>query len=402
MINISTRHDGLTQGDLGWLRHRSRAYVTNVVRNLRAAQERGLPAIRPAESCIRSAIIVGAGPSLEKNRHLLGEAQRNGWTIICVNASLPAIMEHVEPDYCVARELVAVHLGMPEIPERTKLIVDIGAHPAVFDKAHAWFVPAQSRLYDVCERLSVRPVYAGSAALTAAARIALDAGAERIALVGTDLAFARTGRGYSSGAQWEGLDLTNGRFRDEALRQVRGVCAAAGMPASIREDDASERVPTGDGGEPLLALPSWTNQATWLTAMARSRELDFINATEGGRRIDGWKQIPLETAGLAVDGYQSESDPLVLSEPDDDAYASLWSSLLASCDRLERVAAEVMEPTDTGFSGIHHFYCGSQFVEAWAQRDFIDAEGLPVAEQLVRYENARIAAAKAMRELLGG
>lgn len=415
MTTLSSRHDGLTPGDLGWLRHRSRAYITNVVRNLRHAERNAIPALRPAEGRVRSAIIVGAGPSLERNRHLLGEAQRNGWTIICVNASLAAVMEHVEPDYCVARELVAIHLGLPEIPSRTKLVVDIGAHPAVFDRAAAYFIPAQSRVYDVCEHLSVRPVYAGSAALTSAARIALDAGAERIALVGTDLAFARSGQGYSAGAQWEGLDLTGDRFSDEALRQVRGICAAAGMPMSIREDDASELVAAADGGSPLRALPSWTNQATWLTAMAASRaDVLFTNATEGGRRIDGWQHMSLETAlgsgphrvwwdsNRCEDGSDDEPSLIAMSEPGDHAYTALWSTLRASCDRLERVAAEVMEPTDEGFAGIHDFYRGSQFVEAWAQRDYIDAEGLPVAEQLVRYENARIEAARAMRGLLGG
>lgn len=401
MTTLSSRHDGLTPGDLGWLRHRSRAYITNVVRNLRHAERNAIPALRPAEGRVRSAIIVGAGPSLERNRHLLGEAQRNGWTIICVNASLAAVMEHVEPDYCVARELVAIHLGLPEIPSRTKLVVDIGAHPAVFDRAAAYFIPAQSRVYDVCEHLSVRPVYAGSAALTSAARIALDAGAERIALVGTDLAFARSGQGYSAGAQWEGLDLTGDRFSDEALRQVRGICAAAGMPMSIREDDASELVAAADGGSPLRALPSWTNQATWLTAMAASRaDVLFTNATEGGRWIEGWAHEPLSMILDEASVCDDDEGWLRMSEPGDHAYAALWSSLRASCDRLERIAAEVMEPTDEGFAGIHDFYRGSQFVEAWAQRDYIDAEGLPVAEQLVRYENARIEAAKAMRAMM--
>lgn len=399
----SARSDGLTRADIGWLRHRSRTYVTNLVRNLRVAAERHEPALRPAEGKLKSAIIVGAGPSLEKNRHLLKQAQDAGWTILCVNASLPAIIEHVEPDYCFAREMVAVHLGLPEMPSRTKLIADVGSHAAVFDRSYAWFLGAQPRTYEICAELGVRPIYAGSAALTTAVSVALEAGATRIALVGTDLAFARGGQGYASSSQWEGLNLTeageDSRFAESALRTHRGICAAVGLQPSLQENTQTELVPAWDGGEPLRAISAWTDQATWLEDVAkRWSKVDWIAATEGGRALTGWRQdtlanvleMPPTDLGMRIRLYP----------PQREDFDRLIQGLIASCDRLERIAHEVLEPTGDGFGAIDGFHLGAQLVEVWAQRDYIDAEGLPVKEQLECYEAARISAARAMRAML--
>lgn len=405
MIDVSRRQDGLTNSDLGWIRHRSRSYLTNMIADLRMAMERRMPALRHAEPSLRSAIIVGAGPSLEKNRHLLAKAQSQGWTIICVNASLPAILEHVEPDYCVARELFAVHLGMPEMPPRTKLLVSLGANTSVFERAYAWWVAAEARSYDICSQLGVRPVNAGSAALTAAAWIALQAGAKRIAVVGTDLAFARGGRGYASSSQWEGVDLDgdgeSATLRDEGLSVHRGVAFASGHQPSLSVSTRTEEAPALDGGPPLRTLQCWTNQATWLEDLAAHWPgVYWINATEGGRALKGWRPTTMEDL-LKLEpssvGYRLRMFPAAQED-----YERWRTSVLRSCDRLERIANEVLAPTEDGFACIDGFHIGAQMVEVWAQRDYIDAEGLPVAEQLECYERARINAARAVRGMLEG
>jgi len=393
------RPDGLTNGDLGFLRHRTKPLVRNTIRNLACAAATSKPPLRPELSRIERAIVVGAGPSLAKNRHLLAAAQKRGWAILCVNASLTAIAEHVDPDVCVVREQLAVGAGLLGLSDRTLLVAEIGAHEDVFKRAGAWFVPAYPRYFELVDALGIRPVLAGSAALTTAVSIALEAGAKEIALVGVDLAFARDGEGYAPQSQWQGFRHNGERIEGDGLMAMAGVAAAAGMAPAVTHDTATERVPAWDGGAPLRALDSWSDQARWLETMAMraGSHVGLWNATEGGRAIAGWRARDL----AAVLDTNAAPPSLAVGTPNADAIRRYLRQLAASADRLERIAREVLEPTDDGLGAIHQWHAGAPLVSSWAQREYLDAEQLPTAaQQLEAFEGGRISAAQAVRAML--
>lgn len=152
----------------------------------------------------RPAFVVGAGPSLSRNGHLLAQAQECG-PIICVNSSAQAVVRHgVQPDVLVVREMteIARHL---EGVDPTWLVADVQAHPAIFAQATHWFASAHIRHVELARSLRSPLVYAGTAALTSAVMLARMWGADPIVLVGCDLAFGPKGEGYAAGTPWETL-----------------------------------------------------------------------------------------------------------------------------------------------------------------------------------------------------
>lgn len=396
-------------GDIGFIRHRLKRVCENTVRNLQ--RMRSKPSLSMNPDACKSAIIVGAGPSLDNNKHLLLEAQESGWAIICVNASYTAIGGLLDPDICVIREQIDVGTGLRWIGG-TLLVADIAAHESVWDPAGAFFIPAYPRFYDLARKLDVRPLFAGTAALTSAVAIALEHGAQKIALVGCDLAFAPDGHGYAQDSQWEDTrvedDANGARMAGAGVDAMRGAAATVGMPLSIPERPQLTTATSWDGTATVRALETWEDQARWLEQLGKriGDGVELIK-TEGGRQLRGWSHRTLESI-LGEGLGRSDLSAWVHPPPSGERIDAAIRMYKNQCDLVERVAAEVLEPSQGGlaalWSGDHltHAAFGGPLIEAFAGREIVDASGLEPARRCEQIYNAFVAGAQRMRERLEG
>lgn len=264
---------------------RATALTRNAIRNLATAHR---PMV--ATSCkplSGPAFIVGAGPSLDKNAHLLAEAQRRG-AVFSVNTSSGAVGRHIKADFCVSIESadVSAHLN----PEHFDILIgDLASHESVWEMAQAWISSSSPHLLGLLRLLGVEPVSHAGAVTTAAMQLARLWGADPIVLVGMDLAMGHTDQAYAQGAGWDGLTATvdgerlilEGRPDREEAHERAGLRPIYRRPKlhEVESWDRSGVVPTkGD----------FLKQLSWF-----ADQRPGINATEGGAHIPGWEHVGL-------------------------------------------------------------------------------------------------------------
>ncbi len=220
------------------------------------------------------AICVAAGPSLLKNIGLLQKRRRQA-LIVAVDSAAKVLMDHGITPHCIAtidpitaslQKLETVAASRPDIP----LVWTPEAHPDTvgrFTGGPQFVMPGVNDFF----RLHLAPLFADrhvfqdlESVMHAAIRVALLAGCDPIVFIGLDLA------------------LTGGKDH------------ADGCPVRW-ELGHQQRIPVlaWDGGE-VATIPVLFNQIRTLTALiGRHPATRFIDATEGGARIDGAEPVPL-------------------------------------------------------------------------------------------------------------
>ncbi|MCA9608615.1 MAG: DUF115 domain-containing protein, partial [Myxococcales bacterium] len=147
------------------------------------------------------AFIVSAGPSLDKNRHLLAEAGRRG-AIFTVNTAAPAVAAAGAPiDLLVAIEVLdvskAITMAAPHIRALALDITSGGANYDVAIEPKIVFGPDTQAFRPLLDDLGVAPLGYGGSVATAAFSLAAALGADPIVMVGQDLAYPN-GRAYAT------------------------------------------------------------------------------------------------------------------------------------------------------------------------------------------------------------
>lgn len=270
--------------------------VEAVVRNVPRA--RGASSVGQVGRVLegQTAFVISAGPSLDRNRHLLREAARKG-VILATGTAIPVLRaEGVPADVLVVIDPVwkTEDIAGSESGVRA-LAVDLGADARV----HAFDVPrvvysqfGYASGFEAPEA-PVGMVYGASVA-TACVSLADALGAANVVLLGQDCAHTG-GRSYARGLG-----------RDDFLVQVE-----ARSVRYLYPDWIWERVARGAARAPLervqrLDVPAWNSEGMvvttadletfrqWFVQWARLRPGPRrINATEGGARIEGWDSLPL-------------------------------------------------------------------------------------------------------------
>ncbi len=376
----------MSAADDAFVRHKSRHAVTWALLNLRRLHEHASVTSAGTPLAGRTAIIVGAGPSLLRNGERLIDAQKKGVAILAVNSSDGALRAlAVVPDVLVARE--SLDLGEDIAACRAPLIaLDICAHPSMWDAAEgrlAWFIPGYPRHMRVCQGIGVRPVFGGTSALCSATKIALMWGAARIVLVGVDLALAPDGRAYHPDTP-RLRDLradvaVDGRGEHLAFSgwdENSALCLASGQPAQPSKQ-RFERVPAADWSAMLPTTDPWQDQRDWLEieASRHGARVELLNATEGGGGIIGWRVTTLER----VVSDEPQRDPIVVPAvyPVGRAENGMLIDELRRCaDLQESISRCMLAPTGPDISRFQDhagFVMGSPLTEALAAHRTIDA-----------------------------
>ncbi len=240
----------------------------------------------------RPAIIVSAGPSLNKQLPLLA-AHQDLFTIIAVDTVWPILNTHgIVPDYLVALDPVTP----PSWPQdglspRTRLVADMIASPTMVwshDRGHI-MTCADGHIAETLRFLGASPgrLGVGGSVATLAFNLAVHMGANPVVLIGQDLALTG-GKDHADGYLYTySAQMLEGRTE-------KGYDVDGYYGGKVRTE------------RQLLAYKAWFE--------ARFKELPdlmVINATEGGARIDGALQIPfaLVCEQIGMTSLRKESHP---------------------------------------------------------------------------------------------
>lgn len=245
----------------------------------------------------KPAFLVSAGPSLDRNRHLLPEAARRG-TVVAVNTSAPAVVDVGVPvDLMVVLEALPIVETIEKLEGSVKaLAVDFSAHPASFRapvEPRMVFHGYASEASPGCRLGFPVVAHAGNVAI-AAMRLLAALGADPIVLIGQDCALT-DGRMYGAGT---GRDKWTARAEGEEM-----VLEYSEAFAALFEDAglvAARRFPRVEldawGGGKVNSIVSYAEAARAAAEVAKEEggKRRLINATEGGAHLEGWEELPLE------------------------------------------------------------------------------------------------------------
>ncbi|EAL8497468.1 DUF115 domain-containing protein [Campylobacter jejuni] len=226
------------------------------------------------ESCI----VVCAGPSLQKQIPLLKKYQEN-FVIFCVDGAYPLLVKHnITPDYVLNLDFEEYPLEFfKEVnPEnKTLFILAASTHPSVVDYLYKKQIPLSIVLSDNLpyQNLHINDfgylefgTHVGHACYTLAIALKF----KNIILIGQDLSFDKQGNSH-----FDSFDL--GSDIDTTLN----------IPTL-------KTVAYGGLGEVLTHL-AWDDYRKKLEDLfARNSQVNFLNATEGGARIEFTKEINFE------------------------------------------------------------------------------------------------------------
>ncbi len=226
------------------------------------------------ESCI----VVCAGPSLQKQIPLLKKYQEN-FVIFCVDGAYPLLVKHdITPDYVLNLDFEEYPLEFfKEVnPEnKTLFILAASTHPSVVDYLYKKQIPLSIALSDNLpyQNLHINDfgylefgTHVGHACYTLAIALKF----KNIIIIGQDLSFDKQGNSH-----FDSFDL--GSDIDTTLNIPTLKTVAYG------------------GLRKVLTHLAWDNYRKKLEDLfARNSQVNFLNATEGGARIEFAKEINFE------------------------------------------------------------------------------------------------------------
>jgi hypothetical protein len=280
----------------------------------------------------KPAIIVSAGPSLRKNKHLLKQASEHA-IIIAVQTTLQPLLEMgIEPDYVTSLDYHEICTRFFEkLPKtlRTELVAEPKATSLIFDlnPGPLWLLGnpfIDSLLKEM--KLARGGLQSGATVAHLAFYLAEHVGCEPIVFVGQDLGFS-DGLCYTPGTSYEDVWRPElGRFCTVETKQWEQI---------VRDKSILRRIPD------YARNPMYTEER--LYAYLQQFERDFlqtdrtvIDATEGGAFKRGSLPLPLATA------LEQHCGPRI-QRPETTHPGLKWDRLPEALACLERRSAEAAE-----------------------------------------------------------
>jgi hypothetical protein len=251
------------------------------------------------------AFIIGAGPSLDKNIHLIAEAARKGLVFASNSSALALAKYGIVPQFLVCIESIDISSRLDTIPflDQTIRTFSLSANPRTLRTGSGPLLPFYEALpqYSVPleELLGVSGVGVCGSVSTAAFSLALRFGCNPVVLVGQDMAFT-AGRTYAGGTGYESskadFDATAGSIKltwNENIQKLHG-----DLHGKRHDTEPLAEIPAWGGGTvysgaSFMAIHSWL-EATAEVNTQFNPKMGFINATEGGARVHGFVEQTLQ------------------------------------------------------------------------------------------------------------
>lgn len=255
-------------------------------------------------------VIVLAGPSVNKNIHVLKE-WRNKVTIFCVNTVFNKLLDNgIIPDatFSLDRGLMIYDTDYQRdepIPDSILFVGNPVVDPRIVTKfKHSIFVLSLEEAYqrELAAALDDREtIPAGLSVTHYTFSFARLCGASPIILIGQDLAFGEGGHTHASGTMYEN-DVLNEEMTSADNHNIVYI--------------------EGYYGGKVITQVTWRMFRDWYEMELAKNPFLVINATEGGARIAGTVQISLAEA---LEEYVGEKAPVkasflqwILAGTDDD------------------------------------------------------------------------------------
>lgn len=297
------------------------------------------------DNCLQGkpAIVVAAGPSLDRNVHLLKEAQSK-CVIICVDTALRTLRAHdVQPHIVVANdptELNVRHFEGVEFGQGTILAYDPELYAPI---ARSWpgrrlLMNLEKNAFNRWMERAVAPfgyVPKGISVGNAAFYLASALSADPIIFVGLDLAFdAGGGRTHTQGSALYRKHQAIAAGADSAELGPR--LQSRAMKENIVWVDGVNREPV-----PTSKIMSmYLRQFVEAIAQTNARVID---ATEGGAFIDGTEIMPLQQTLDQIAAQGSPNEWVAFQQPKCDV-----SRLLNDLGEIAKALESALEVAEQG------------------------------------------------------
>ncbi len=226
----------------------------------------------------KPAIVVSAGPSLDKNIDLLAEVQ-NKALIIAVGTSLkPLLKRGIKPHLVVAIDgdkKHYEHFRDITVPDDVAFVCDAMIYPRILDE-----IPGKKFLCDTCDTAIKKWLYSyfdrscsidsGFSVATTAYSLAKKMGSSPVIFIGQDLSYADDGHTH---AGWT-------TFQNQVIE-------------SNSEFNVKVR---GNTQQEVYTSHVFLSTLRWFERAIRQDNTLCVNATEGGARIEGTEVMSLKEA----------------------------------------------------------------------------------------------------------
>lgn len=290
---VLARQKQMAEGNLASISRLSSVWQGNIFSNLDAILRN--PGIKHLFGRMAGipAVIVAAGPSLDKNCHWL-KAARDSMVIICVDTALKTLLKNgVTPHIVVALDALLhnyFHMAGAERADYT-LVVNPVTYPLILSECAgpmmitSYSEPMVQWLEQFTGELGEN--LTGGSVATAAFDLAVRMGCSPVILTGQDLAFTGN-RTHSAGGA-----------NDEFVYTAAGEMGAADMMYDEAIGRENPGVVEGNLGHALKSSVKMTTWRNWFEIRIAQKKVNCINATEGGAAIVGAKPMCLREVMLA-------------------------------------------------------------------------------------------------------
>lgn len=243
------------------------------------------------------AIVVSAGPSLNKNIKKLKELKNKAVIIAVDTIALRLCNEGIIPDFiCSIERGIETYTYFYEskaYPPESTLVGPLVLYPKVFEEFSGELViPMRGNVGEFIwlkEIMGLQDDYSISIGLSCAHvafGVAEHIGASPIILIGQDLAYGNSEKEtHAGGTIYDDKELTNSMYAEIESLETEGYY-----------------------GGTVATTEIWNAFRTWFEMEIANKQLNVVNATEGGAKIAFSMQMSLEDAGTK---YCTENIPSV-------------------------------------------------------------------------------------------
>jgi 6-hydroxymethylpterin diphosphokinase MptE-like protein len=285
--------------------NRARVWIEDIIANVELLRE-APPFLRlHGRYAGVPAFIIGAGPSLDKNIHLLRRAAQHG-IIFATNSGAVSLAAYgIEPQVVVCIESIDASSKLRDLPfiDRSVRAFSLSASPITLRTGLGPLLPIHEAVPQYNAPLEDLTGYGGLPMSGSVSTISLSLarllGCSPLVLVGQDLAYSG-GRTYATGTGYEAsraeVDEGTGMVHLKWNAEVVRVHGEAQGP--VRQREELRRVPAWggqgevDSGLGFAGVQSWFESTAELLVKSGS-SVRLINASEGGVHIKGYEDLPL-------------------------------------------------------------------------------------------------------------
>ena len=258
------------------------------------------------------AFIIGAGPSLDKNAHLIADAAKKGIVFSTNSGAVSLAKRGIEPQVVCCIESIDASSKLRGLPfiDRAVRAFSLSAAPQTLRTGRGPLLPVHEAIAQYSGALEELTGHGGlpmsGSVSTIAFSLARLLGCSPIVLIGQDLAYSG-GRTYASGTGYETssaeVDAKRGVIRlkwNEEMLRVHG-----DEQGAARDQEELRRVPAWGGEGEVDSSAGFAGILSWFETTAELLQktgstIRLINATEGGVHIEGFEDLRLADALSAL------------------------------------------------------------------------------------------------------